>query len=119
MRHAVVPSHMYAPQLCIVGAHEPLPQAAVVSVDDRLGHEGVAQEVPSAYFSQLPRPSHLPFVEQAVEPLSAQACLGSTVSAATGQQAPACPATLQARHDPQAVGLSQQTPSMQWFEPPH
>jgi len=68
--------------------------------------------VPLGYFWQPPAPSHLPFAPHAAAPLSMQTPLGSAEPAASGEQVPALPATLQAWQEPQ-VALPQQTPSTQ------
>jgi len=76
------------------------------------GQVAVEQPVPSAYSWQPPAPSHLPFVPQVVTPLSVQTPLGSAEPAASGEQVPALPATLQAWQEGQ-LDDPQHTPSMQ------
>jgi len=81
----------------------------------RLGAEAwqaaAAQEVPIAYFAQLPAPSQRPVVPQLAGPWSLQTWAGSAI-VPTGWQVPALPATAQERQLPHGP-LEQQTPSVQ------
>jgi hypothetical protein len=65
-----------------------------------------------AYFWQLPAPSHLPFVEQAVAFLSTQTSRGSSLPLAIGVHLPGADASAQLLHAP-AHSESQHRPSMQ------
>jgi hypothetical protein len=72
----------------------------------------VAHSVPCAYLWQAPAPSQVPSLPQVGAPSSAHSLAGS-VPAATGEQVPILPATLQAWQVP-LHAVSQQAPSMQW-----
>ncbi len=79
--------------------------------------------MPTAYRSQLPVPSHLPFVPHAAAPLSLHSPRGSTLSAATVRQRPGEPGNAQEWQVP-VQAVSQHTPSTQNPEahsaaPPH
>jgi len=82
-----------------------------MSVDVFAGQLAVEQLVPSRYFWQPPRPSHLPFWPQLAWPWSAQNVAGAAVPAATGAHVPV-PDRLHALQGPHEAE-PQHTPSTQ------
>ena len=75
-------------------------------------HEGAMHWVSAAYFSQPPKPSHLPVVPHDGVPWSLQTVRGSGTPSSIGQQVPRRPGCAHETQPPEQATL-QQTPSAQ------
>jgi hypothetical protein len=109
VRQALAPQ-MYGAQLAVVFWQAPAPSQLPPLVAVPAVQEGEPQLVPAAAERQAPAPLQVPSNPQGGA--AAQPPCGSLVPAATAEQVPADPATLQAAQVPQ-LAVPQQTPSTQ------
>jgi hypothetical protein len=117
VRHVPFVLHAYVPQEdCVPAWQVPVPLHVRACVYVPAAQVSAAHDVPAAYRSQAPAPSHAPFVPQLAAPASAHWFSGSC-PCGTGEQVPSLPGTAHDWHVPVQAALQQmpcsQRPDMQ------
>jgi hypothetical protein len=117
VRHVLFVSQVYVPhEDCVPGWHVPVPLHVRACVYVPAAHVAAAHDVPAAYFSHVPAPSHAPFIPQLAAPWSAHWFSGSC-PCGTGEHVPSLPGTAHDWHVPVHAAPQQmpcsQKPDMQ------